>query len=266
MTAGTLRLGSTIGPVDARIVPALIRLYEVTASIAIDLTAAGTGLLLDQAKSGKFDLVIVHARRLEEAFIADGFGLSRDEIMANDFVVLGPRDDPARIGGLSSVTEAFRAIAAASAPFLTRGDRSGTHVKEMEIWEALGMEPSGAWYQQAASGAQGNLATLREVLERGCYSLLDRATIIAQRGKLPMNVLVEGDALLLNIISVIPIDSQPVVGANQAGALQMVEWLQQDEAQQFVATFGVAEYGEPLFFPRAPVWRQTPTAFHSDGE
>lgn len=256
----TLRLVSTIGPIDAGIVPALIAAYRAATGVEVALTGAGTSRALDLAKGGGFDVVLVHAPALEKQFIAAGYGLSRHEVMANDFVVVGPAADPAGVRGLGDAAEAFRRIARAEAPFLTRGDRSGTHVKEVEVWAAAGLAPSGAWYRAAERGREGNVATAIEAATLPCYTLLDRATVITLGDRLGLEPLVEGDPLLLNVISVIPLNPRAIPGVDGPAAERLVAWLLSDAAQRLIAEFGVAEHGQPLFYPRAPRWHAAPSA------
>ena len=274
-----LALASTIGPIDAGIVPALIAAYESRTVISIALTGAGTNKTLELARGGGFDVVIVHALALEERFIAEGYGLSRHELMANDFVIVGPAGDPADVRGLSSAVEAFRRLLETEAPFLTRGDLSGTHVKELDVWEAAGLTPIGNWYVTAEHGTEGNLATAREAIALQRYTLLDRATVLTLGDDLGLDpsaspsragisaaptsgqaVLLEGDPLLLNVISVLPVNPAKVPGVRSEAAAAFVAWLLGDEAQELISDFGVAEYGQPLFFPRAPGWSRTPAA------
>jgi tungstate transport system substrate-binding protein len=176
--APALALASTIGPIDAGIVPALLAAYEARTGVSIALTGAGTNKTLELARGGGYDVVIVHALALEEQFIAEGYGLGRHEPMANDFVIVGPAADPSGIHGLTEATEAFRRLLETEAPFLTRGDLSGTHVKELDVWEAAGLKPSGDWYVTAEHGTEGNLATAREAIALQRYTLLDRATVL----------------------------------------------------------------------------------------
>lgn len=254
----TLRLASTIGPIDAGIVPALLEAYRAETGVETALTGAGTSRTLALAKGGGFDVVMVHAPALERQFIAEGYGLARHEIMANDFTVVGPAEDPAGVRGLRDVAAAFRRIANAAAPFLTRGDGSGTHVKEQEIWQAAGLTPAGSWYRVAERGVEGNAATALEASVQGFYTLLDRATVLTLRGRLTLEVLVEGDPLLLNIISAIPLNPAKIPGVDGRAAERFVSWLLSDAAQRRIADFGVAQYGQPLFYPRAPGWRAAP--------
>jgi tungstate transport system substrate-binding protein len=230
------------------------------ASIGPIVTGAGTNKTLELARGGGYDVVIVHALALEERFIAEGYGLGRHELMANDFVIVGPAADPAGIRGLTEATEAFRRLLGTEAPFLTRGDLSGTHVKELDVWEAAGLTPSGDWYVTAEHGTEGNLATAREAIALQRYTLLDRATVLTLGDDLGLDALLEGDPLLLNIISVLPVNPAKVAGVRGEAAAELVAWLLGNEAQKLIAEFGVEQYGQPLFFPRAPGWSRTPTA------
>jgi tungstate transport system substrate-binding protein len=255
-----LALASTIGPIDAGIVPALLDAYRARTGIVTAVTGAGTNKTLELARGGGYDVVIVHALALEQRFIAEGYGLRRHELMANDFLIVGPAGDPAGIRGMTRATEAFRRLLETRAPVLTRGDLSGTHVKELDVWDAAGLKPRGPWYLTAAHGAEGNLATAREAMALQRYTLLDRATVLTLRDDLGLDVLLEGDPLLLNVISVLPVNPAKVAGVRGEAAAAFVGWLLGDEAQTLIAEFGVARFGQPLFFPRAPGWSRTPTA------
>jgi tungstate transport system substrate-binding protein len=200
--------------------------------------------------------VMVHARALEDKFIADGFGVDRRDVMYNDFVILGPAADPAGIKGEKQAVNALKTIAQKQALFVTRGDNSGTHVKEMELWQKAGIKPAGAWYVTYEKGASGNAPTTRYANERGAYFLMDRATYLTLKKEIALQVLVEKDPNLLNFIAVIRMNPAKVPKANAAGAKAFVEWLVSDEAQQLIKSFGVAQYGETLFFPNSDEWRK----------
>jgi tungstate transport system substrate-binding protein len=186
-------MASTIGPIDAGIVAALEDAFRQRTGIDVRHAGAGTGAALDMAKTGSFDLVLVHARRLEDEFVAAGFGVDRRDVMYNDFVILGPASDPARIRGERSAATALAKIASARALFVTRGDQSGTHVKELEIWQKAGIKPSGSWYATFERGAAGNVPTTRYANERQAYVLMDRATVLTLKRDLRLHVLVEKD-------------------------------------------------------------------------
>ena len=249
-------LASTIGPVDAGIVGALEDAYLKRTGVVVRHVGVGTGAALEIAKGGSFDLVMVHARSLEDRFVADGFGVDRRDVMYNDFVILGPAGDPARIRGEKTAVEALRRIAAAQVPFLTRGDRSGTHVKEVELWEAAGVKPQGAWYVTSERGAAGNVATTRDANTRQAYVLMDRATYLTLKKEITLAVLVERDPVLLNYIAVIRVNPTKLPRVNADGARAFQDWLVSEEAQRIIKGFEVDRYGEPLFFPNSDDWRK----------
>lgn len=253
-------LASTIGPIDAGIVGALEDAFQRRTRIEVRHVGAGTAAALDMAKTGSFDLVMAHARALEDKFVTDGFGVDRRDVMYNDFVVLGPAADPARIRGERRAAEAFRKIAAARTLFVTRGDRSGTHVKEMEIWQKAGLAPSGPWYVVWERGATGNAPTTRYADERQAYVLMDRATYLTLKREIKLQVLMEKDTDLLNYIAVIRVNPARFPKVNADGARRFADWLVSGEAQQLIKAFGADRYGEPLFFPNADAWRKKPPA------
>jgi tungstate transport system substrate-binding protein len=249
-------MASTIGPIDAGIVAALEDAYLKRTGVVVRHAGAGTGAALQMAKSGSFDLVMVHARALEDRFVADGFGVDRRDVMYNDFVILGPASDPARIRGERRAVDALRKIEAAGARFLTRGDNSGTHVKELELWQAAGIAPGGAWYVKAERGAAGNAATTRDADARQAYVLMDRATYLTLKREISLQVLVERDPALLNYIAVIRVNPAHLPRVNAEGARAFQDWLVSNEAQQIIKAFEVDRYGEPLFFPNSDDWRK----------
>ena len=244
-------LASTIGPIDAGIVGALEEAFTKKTGILVEHTGAGTGQALKLAESGQYDLVLVHAKVLEEKFVADGFGTKRYDLMYNDFVVLGPAADPAGIRGMRDAAAALRKIAGAKALFVTRGDKSGTHVKELEVWKKAGIEPQGAWYTVFEQGAKGNAPTLAFTNEKQAYTIMDRATSITMKAKISLQVLVERDDILLNYITLIPVNPARFPQVRHREAMQFVEWLQGREAQTIIRDFGKDKYGQSLFVPDA---------------
>ena len=247
-----LMLASTIGPIDAGIVGALEAAFRAKTGLIVEHTGAGTGQALKLAETGKYDLVLVHAKALEDKFVADGYGTKRYDLMYNDFVVLGPAADPAKIRGMKDAAAALTAIARAQAPFVTRGDRSGTNVKELEVWKKAGIDPHGTWYQVFPEGAKGNAPTLAFANDRQAYTFMDRATYITMKPKISLQILVERDDVLLNYMTVIPVNPAKFPQVNHAEAMQFVDWLQGREAQMIIRDFGKDRYGEPLFFPNSP--------------
>jgi tungstate transport system substrate-binding protein len=244
-------LASTIGPIDAGIIGALEEAFTKKTGIIVEHQGAGTGQALKMAETGKFDIVLVHAKALEEKFVADGFGTKRYDLMYNDFVILGPASDPAGIRGMKDAAAALKKIAEAKALFVTRGDKSGTHVKELEVWKKAGIEPQGAWYAVFEQGAKGNAPTLAHANEKQAYTIMDRATYITMKSKVTLQILVDRDEILLNYITLIPVNPAKFPNVHHKEAMQFVEWLQSREAQMIIRDFGKDKYGEPLFFPNS---------------
>jgi len=249
-------MASTIGPIDAGIVAALEDQFEKDSGIRVRHVGAGTGAALKISEQGTVDLVMVHAKALEEKFIADGFGTERIPLMYNDFVIVGPSSDPAGIKGMTSATEALKRIAEKGAPFISRGDKSGTHVAEMELWKKAGITPAGSWYEVYAKGAEGNAATLSYTDQKGAYTFMDRATWLSLQKSIKLAVLVEKDEALLNFISVIPVNPKKFPRANYQDAMKFVQWLTSpDKGQKVIVDFGMDKYGSQLFFPNSPEWQ-----------
>ena len=258
-TAMTIRLASTIGPIDAGIVGVLEDAFKKQTGIVVKHVGAGTGAALKMAESGSFDLVLVHARALEEKFVAEGYGTRRYDLMYNDFVIVGPASDPAGIAGQTSATAALRKIAASRSLFITRGDLSGTHVKEVEVWKAAAVEPAGPWYVVYEKGKEGNAQTLKYVDERQGYTLMDRATYITLKHQLKLKVLVENDPVLLNYITLIPVSPKKFPSVKYGEAMKFVDFTTSVEGQRIIRDFGRDKFGESLFFPNSPMGKNLPT-------
>jgi tungstate transport system substrate-binding protein len=253
---GFLLMASTIGPIDAGIVSALEEGYELETGIRVRHVGAGTGEALKIAEQGNVDLVMVHAKSLEEKFVAAGFGTMRIPLMYNDFVIVGPAADPAGIKGMHSANDALKLLAKKAAPFVSRGDKSGTHIAEMELWKSAGVKPSGSWYTVYEKGNEGNAATLKFTDQRQAYTVMDRATYLSLKDAVQLVVLVEGDEVLLNRISLIPVNPQKFPRIDHAAALKFIAWLTApDQGQRVIAGFGKEKYGSALFFPDSSEWR-----------
>ncbi|BDU75672.1 substrate-binding domain-containing protein [Mesoterricola sediminis] len=249
-------MASTIGPIDAGIVEALEAGFERDTGIRVRHVGAGTGAALDIGRQGNVDLVLVHARALEERFVAEGFGLERIPLMYNDFVLVGPPSDPAGVRGMKGALEALRVLAAKGAPFVTRGDLSGTHVAERDLWTLAGIKPEGPWYRKFERGAEGNVATLLFTGQQGAYTLIDRATYLGARSRVALDVLVEGDEVLLNHISVILVNPARFPRVDHAAAKAFAAWLTDPaKGQAVIAAFGKDRFGQPLFFPESRAWK-----------
>jgi tungstate transport system substrate-binding protein len=252
---GFILLASTIGPIDAGIVSALEDGFEKETGIRVRHVGAGTGEALKIAEKGSVDLVMVHARSLEEKFVAAGFGTERIPFMYNDFVIVGPASDPAGVRGMKSATAALRKIAEKSVPFVSRGDKSGTHVAEMELWDKTGLKPVGTWYKIYEKGSEGNVPTLRFTSTSTAYTLIDRASYLSIQKEIKLEILVEGDESLLNRISLIPVNPKKFPQANQEDVSLFVSWLTSPaKGQKTVAEFGKERYGAALFFPDSHEW------------
>ncbi len=252
-----LLMASAIGPVDAGIVGALEDAFEKESDIRVRHVGAGTGAALDLARKGNCDLVLVHAKSLEEKFVNEGYGTERIDLMYNDFVIMGPPGDPAGIKGMKKATEALKTIADKQVPFITRGDQSGTHVAEMEVWGKAGIKPSGPWYIKYEKGAEGNAPTLRFTDSKGAYTLMDRATVLSLRKEIKLVILVEGDEVLLNYISLIPVNPKKFPQTNYQDTMTFVQWLiSPEKGQTTIRDFGKDQYGAPLFFPNSKEWRR----------
>jgi tungstate transport system substrate-binding protein len=200
-------------------------------------------------QKGEADVLLVHSPDAEKKFVSEGYGINRRLIMHNDYIIVGPSEDPAKIKSMKSSSEAFRTIASRKALFLSRGDNSGTHSKEKAIWKAAGVNPEGEkWYQQTGLGMG---QTLNVTAEKKGYTLADRGTYLALKKNLGLDVLVEGDAILLNIYHVIEVNPAKWPKVNSAGAKAFADFMVAKETQDIVKTFGIDKFGSPLFFPDA---------------
>jgi tungstate transport system substrate-binding protein len=253
-----LFLSSTIGPIDAGIVGALEDQFEKETGIRVRHVGAGTGAALDIAKQCNIDLVLVHAKSLEEKFIADGFGTERIPLMYNDFVIVGPAADPAGIKGTKTAVEALKKIMDSTSLFISRGDKSGTHIAEMELWGKAGIKPAGSWYSVYEKGSTGNVPTLKYADEKEAYTVIDRATYISIKDKIKLAILVEGDEALLNFISLIPVNKAKCPKVNAKDTKKFVKWLTSPKkGQLIIRDFGKDKYGSPLFFANSDEWKKT---------
>ena len=252
-----VRMISTIGPFSSGVLDALAQAFEKETGIKVTLEGAGTGAALEKARKGGFDIVLVHARKLEDLFVAEGYGLDRRDVMFNDYVILGPKNDPAGIRGLTDAAVALKKIGGGAFPFVTRGDRSGTHMSEMELWDFAGFDMSKnlpEWYTVCPVGDKGNGPTAKFASEHAMYILVERATWLAIQKESALDLLMSGDPRMKNFMAVIRINPEKFEGTNAAGALRLTDWLVDDAAQKLINSFGVDKYGEPMFFPNSDKW------------
>ncbi len=253
-----LLLSSTIGPIDAGIVGTLEDQFEKDTGIRVRHVGAGTGAALDIAKQCNIDLALVHAKSLEEKFVADGFGTGRIPLMYNDFVIVGPAADPAGIKGARKAADALKKIMDSESVFVSRGDKSGTHVAEMELWGKAGIKPAGSWYAVYEKGSEGNVPTLKYADQKEAYTVIDRATYLSIKDKIKLVVLVEGDEALLNFISLIPVNKEKCPKVNVKDTKTFVKWLTSPKkGQKIIRDFGKDKFGSPLFFPNSDEWKKT---------
>jgi len=250
-------LSSTIGPIDSGIVGALEDQFEKETGIRIRHVGAGTGAALKMAEKGQIDLVLAHAKSLEEKFIAGGFGTERISLMYNDFVIVGPDSDPAAIKGQKSAIEALKMIMSKTVKFISRGDKSGTHVAEMELWQKAGVKPAGAWYVIYEKGSEGNVPTLKYTDQQSAYTVMDRATYLSLKDQIKLVILVEGDVALLNFMSLIPVNPAKFPKVNNKDTMTFVKWATSPEkGQLIIRDFGKDKYGAALFFPNSLEWQK----------
>lgn len=240
---------STTSTQNSGLLDYLLPMFKAKTGIEVRVVAVGTGQALKNARNGDGDVLLAHAKPSEEGFVADGFGVKRSDLMYNDFVIVGPRSDPARVRGMRDVTDALTKLASARAAFVSRGDNSGTHEKEQRLWKDAGIDPvqaSGEWYRETGSGMG---ATLNTAAGMGAYTMSDRATWIAFENKGDLEVLVEGDNRLFNQYGVILVspDKHPHVKM-QAGQA-FIDWLLGDQGQAAIASYRL--HDQQLFFPNA---------------
>ena len=245
-SAPDLRLATTTSTDSSGLLEAILPLFEAKYDTRVRVISVGSGKAMKLGENGDVDVVLVHSRADEDRFVAAGFGVNRRDVMYNDFVVVGPKDDPAAIRGSDALT-AFRKIAAAGSDFVSRGDDSGTHKMEQSYWKAVGVDP--ATIPGYVSSGLGMGEVLMMAAEMRRYTLTDRATYAAYRAKTGLEILVSGDLRLLNPYGVIAVNPARHPGVNHAGARRFIEWLTSPEGQAAIAAFRVD--GEQLFFPHA---------------
>lgn len=237
-------LATTTSTQDSGLLDVLLPAFEKKTGYKVKTVAVGTGQALALGEKGEADVLLVHAPAAEKKVVASGAAVNRQLVMHNDFVLVGPAADVAKIKA-KTTQEALQAIAEAKAVFVSRGDDSGTHKMEVALWKNAALKPVAPWYQEAGAGMG---QTLKIADEKAGYTLTDRATYLAQKKNLKLEILVEGDAKLLNIYHVMEVNSEKFAKANQAGAKAFREFLLSTEGQALIAAFGKDKYGQPLFF------------------
>jgi len=242
-------LATTTSTQDSGLLDVLIPIFEKNTGYFVKTIAVGSGQAMTMGQKGEADVLLVHSPAPEKKFVSEGYGINRRLIMHNDFIVVGPAEDPAKIQGLKTAAGAFKKIASAGALFISRADNSGTHVKEKAIWKAAGIDPEKEkWYQQTGLGMG---QTLNVSSEKRAYTLADRGTYLALKKNLRLEIFTEGDAILLNIYHVIEVNPAKWPKVNAAGAKAFADFFVSPETQEIIKTFGVDKFGSPLFFPDA---------------
>ena len=246
--AGDVILATTTSTADTGLLDALAPRFKEATGYTLKPIAVGSGAALALGERGEADVVLVHSPQAEQDFMAAGFGAERRTVMVNDFVIVGPADDPAGVASAASAVAAFQAIAGSRARFVSRGDESGTNALERRLWKEAGIAPAGDLYIESGTGMGETLAIANE---RGAYTIADRGTYLALRDRLELPVLLEGDSALVNIYHVITLNPANGPNINTAGGEAFLTFLLDPATQTFIGQFGIEELGEPLFTPCA---------------
>ena len=242
-------LATTTSTQDSGLLDVLIPIFEKKTGYFVKTIAVGSGQAMAIGQKGEADVLLVHSPDAEIKFVSQGYGINRRLIMHNDFIIVGPEKDPAGIKGIKSSVDSFKKIAKLNSLFISRGDNSGTHVKENVIWKESGIDPTKEkWYQQTGLGMG---QTLNIASEKKAYTLADRGTYLALKKRLALGILVEGDSILLNIYHVIEVNPARWTKVNSAGGKAFADFMVSKETQEIIKTFGVDKFGSPLFFPDA---------------
>lgn len=252
---GEIILSTTTSTEDSGLLDFLLPKFKEDTGIEVKTIAVGTGKALQMGRDGEADVLLVHAKESELEFVEEGYGTERHDVMYNDFILVGPENDPLNLKEDSpdNILEGLKTIAEEEFTFVSRGDDSGTHKKELGIWETAGIEPSGQedWYLDAGSG-MGDVLKLAN--ERQAYTITDRATYLSMLEELDLDIAIEGDENLFNQYGVIPVNPEVLDNPDQInheGALEFMNWFISDKAQELIEEYGVDEYGEALFIPNA---------------
>jgi len=244
VAAERLKMSTTTSTENSGLLKVLLPPFEQQNDCQVNVIAVGTGKALKLGEAGDVDVVLVHARKLEDKFVADGYGVNRKDVMYNDFVILGPENDPAGVRGVKSAAEALTKIAAAQAPFVSRGDQSGTHTKEKEIWQQAGISPSGSWYSEAGQG-MGEVIVM--ATQKRAYTLADRGTYNAfKKEKTDLKIVFEGEKGLFNPYGVIVVNPEKYPHVKYDLAMKFIDYITGEQGQRIIADYKVD--GDPVFF------------------
>ncbi len=245
----TIILATTTSTQDSGLLDVLIPMFEKQSGYMVKTIAVGSGQAMKMGERGEADVLLVHSPAAEKKFMAEGYGITRKIVMHNDFVIVGPPSDPAKIKEAKTTQDAFKNIAETGSLFISRGDNSGTNAKELKIWKEIGVTPTGQkWYQPTGLGMG---QTLNVASEKDGYTLTDRATYLAFKKNLALIILKEGDPILLNVYHVIELNPAKNPKINVAGGKAFADFMLAKKTQAVISKFGIAKYGSPLFFPDA---------------
>ncbi len=248
LTQTSVILSTTTSTQDSGLLDVLVPMFEKKSGLTVKTISVGTGQALALAARGEADVTLAHAPALEKKYVGEGKMLKRQLVMYNDFIIIGPEDDPATVKGQPSAVEALKRIAAAQARFVSRGDKSGTHLLEQGLWKQAGLEPTGAWYIESGQGMGASLGIAND---RRAYTISDRGTWLAFQKRVSLPIMVEKDRPLLNIYSVMEVNPTNGPRVNAAGGKAFAEFMLSPEVQALIRTFGVDKYGQALFVPIA---------------
>jgi tungstate transport system substrate-binding protein len=243
-----ITLATTTSTQDSGLLDYLLPKFTEETGYKIDVVAVGTGQAIKLGQDGNADVILVHAKSDEEKFVSEGYGVRRYQVMYNDFVVVGPEEDPAGIKSAKDASEAAKLISEKKSAFVSRGDDSGTHKFEKKLWKNVNIEPAGDWYISAGKG-MGDVLTMAN--EKKAYTIADRATYLAMRDKLDIKVVFEKSSDLKNQYGVIAVSPEKYPDINKAGTEAFINWLVSEKVQNDIASFGKDKYGESLFVPNA---------------
>lgn len=241
-----LRVATTTSTDNTGLLKAILPSFEKQTGYKVQVVAVGTGKALKMGRDGDVDAVLVHARDAEEKFVADGYGTKRFDVMYNEFIMIGPESDPAEITEVESAAKALLLIAEKKLKFISRGDDSGTHKKEQELWTAAGLKPIGKWYMEAGQG-MGKIIQIAGELD--AYTLTDSGTWLVYRKKSPLKQLFKGDKILFNPYGIIAVNPKRHSNANNAGAIALIEWITSESGQKLIGDFRF--HDKQLFIPNA---------------
>lgn len=247
---GSIILSTTTSTQDSGLLDFLLPIFTEETGIEVKTIAVGTGKALQMGRDGEADVLLVHSKADEIKFVEEGYGTERRDVMYNDYILVGPKDDPLNLKTdyPNNILEGLKRIAEKEAVFVSRGDDSGTHKKELSIWKAANIEPSGAWYLEAGAG-MGDV--LKITSDKQGYTISDRGTYLSMRDVLDLEIIIEGDENLFNQYGVIPVNPEKNPHVNIDAAIEFMNWITSDRVQDLIKEFGVEEYGQPLFIPNA---------------